>query len=118
MLDAIAVVEYFRAHLARVLPAFGAAGTAKGAGLPGRVARILQAAQGEWVTRTELHRKLGGSVEGTDLTAALEGLAAEGKAETRSVPTGARQREEWRWVGPADDPGDDPKNEDTLIARW
>ncbi len=102
VLDAIAVVEYFRAHLARVLPAFGASGAPGGrgsAGLAGRVRRILQDRGGGWIPRTELHRQLGGRVEAAALSAALTALAAEGRATTRSVPTGARAREEWRWVG-------------------
>ena len=99
VLDAIAVVEYFQAHLARILPAFGAAAPAKGAGLAGRVARVLQRDGGDWVARTELHRSLGGVGAAADLTTALQDLADEGLAEGRSVDTGARQREEWRWLG-------------------
>ncbi len=119
VLDAIAVVEYFRNHLARVLPAFGASGASSGrgsAGLMGRVMRILQDGGGGWISRTELHRRLGGSVEAGALSVALTSLAAAGKAATRSVPTGARAREEWRWVGAEEESEDGvtqgAKNED------
>jgi hypothetical protein len=128
VLDAIAVVEYFRAHLGRVLPAFGAkpptatASSSKEENLKVRVAAILREAAGAWVARTELHARLGRSVAAGDLTAALEALEREGLAETRSVPTGAKPREEWRWArfpepeagGTAeqeDDAGDDSSDE-------
>jgi len=114
VLDAIAVVEYFRGHLARVLPAFGAVGPTTGAGVAGRVGRLLERAAGDWISRSELHRGLGGNVDAGELTAALQGLGDDGRAEGRSVPTGAKQREEWRWTGPGEPTGDDtvPKNED------
>ncbi len=114
ILDAIAVVEFFRAHLARVLPAFGAAAPAKGAGLAGRVARVLQRAGGAWMARTgaapppgrrhrrrRTHRRAGGA----------------GRRRPGGGPVGgdwgARAREEWRWVG-AEEPPEDvgPKNEE------
>jgi hypothetical protein len=104
VLDAIAVVEYFRAHLRRVLPAFGArpptaTASSKEESLKERVAAVLREAAGAWVARTALHARLGGSVPAADLTAALQALGREGMAETRSVPTGAKPREEWRWAG-------------------
>ncbi|MFN8678792.1 MAG: DUF3987 domain-containing protein [Thermomicrobiales bacterium] len=102
MLDAIAVVEYFRGHLARVLPAFGAAAprtaTRATEPLPVRVARLLQAAGGAWLARTELHRRLGGKVSAQALTGALAALVRAGRIELRSVPTGSKPREEWRWI--------------------
>jgi hypothetical protein len=102
VLDAIAVVEYFRAHLARVLPAFGAAppgASTRDVNLKERVARILREGNGAWLARTALHARLGRSVTADDLTSALRALEREGPAEVRSVPTGAKPREEWRWMG-------------------
>jgi hypothetical protein len=118
MLDAIAVVEYFRGHLARVLPAFGGTASATEAGLTGRVARALQRVAGAWVPRTELHRRLGGNVVAGDLTAALEELAAAGTAETQAVSSGHKPREEWRWRRDTAEQEDDskPKNEDMKIG--
>jgi hypothetical protein len=118
LLDAIAVVEYFRGHLGRVLPAFGGSGSPKGAGLTGRVTRILRRAEGTWVPRTELHRGLGGTVEARDLTAALDELAVEELAESQTVSTGHKPREEWRWTGETVEPAhrSDPKNEDMKIS--
>ena len=97
--DAIFVMEYFRQHLSRVLPAFGAAGIAKGAGLVARVARLLAREEGAWVSRTAINDGLGGHTSASEFTAALETLALDGRAESRSVPTGKRPREEWRWCG-------------------
>lgn len=100
---AIAVMEYFRAHLSRVLPAFGASSPPVHAGLAVRVTGLLQRSSETWVSRTELHRGLGGTVTAEDLTSALAILRAQGLAEHRSVTTGARSREEWHWTGEAPD---------------
>ncbi len=97
--DAITVMEYFRQHLARVLPAFGAAGVAKGAGLVARVARLLAREGGAWVSRTAINDGLGGHAGASEFTTALEALALNRRAESRSAPTGKRPREEWRWCG-------------------
>ena len=100
--DGIALVEYFAAHLERVLPAFGGTALPRLAGLRGRVLRILERAGGEWLDRTTIHRSLGARTPSEQTTAVLEGLAGEGLAEKRTVPTGARPREEWRRAQYAD----------------
>lgn len=101
VLDAIAVVEYFRGHLARLLPAFGAevpttATTSEP--LARRVSRILREVDGAWIARTELHRRLGGSTDSAALTTVLTALEQDELVEMRSMPTGGKPREEWRWV--------------------
>ncbi len=98
MHGAIAVIEYFRAHARRVLPVFGATGSSRAAGVVVRVARILDRKQdGEgWVSRTELHQRLGRSVPADQITAALDQLAAEGRTEAHVQGTKGRNREEWR----------------------
>lgn len=97
--DAIAVVEYLRGHLPTVLPAFTTtAVTISGAGLDARVARVLVGAEGAWVARRALHDGLGRNVAAGDLDGALEQLEADGLVERRTVETGARPREEARWV--------------------
>ncbi len=95
--DAILAVEYFRQHLAQVLPTFGAAGVSKDAGLVARVARLLAREGGSWMSRTAINDGLGGHTGASNFTAALETLARDGQAESRSVRTGKRPREEWRW---------------------
>ncbi|MDP9362889.1 MAG: DUF3987 domain-containing protein, partial [Chloroflexota bacterium] len=87
VLDAVEVIEYFRAHLGRVLPAFGGIGSTKSAALKDRIVRVLDKAGGEWVARRELRRGLGNSVPADDVAAALAALEAEGRAENRTVPT-------------------------------
>lgn len=91
MRDAVAVVEYFRAHLARVLPAFGAAGPAVAAGLPARLHRIL-ANDGGWVARSVLAERLGGHEPAESVTTTLRHLEESKRAERRTVPTGGRCR--------------------------
>jgi hypothetical protein len=97
--DAIALIEYFRAHLVRILPAFGAfAHPNLSAALETRVARILASPDAGWIARADLHRSLGGSVKTDDLSRALQRLERRGLVEARTMPTGARPREEWRAV--------------------
>lgn len=96
MRDAILIVEYFRDHLSRVLPAFGALPVASGAGLASRIRRVLTQAAPAWVTRTDLNGRLGGHVPATEIAAALDRLAQEGAAVRRFAETGGRTREEWR----------------------
>ncbi len=94
--DAIRVIEYFRAHLVRVLPMFDAVGSTKSAGIATRILRVLGKAGGEWITRTELSRGLGNSVEAADVDEVLASLEADGQVENRTVQTGARPRQESR----------------------
>ena len=94
--DAIQVIEYFRAHLIRVLPRFAALGSTKSAGLATRILRVLGRANGEWVSRTDLDRGLGKSVSAANIEAVLTLLEGEGKVENQTVATGARPRQESR----------------------
>lgn len=94
--DAISLIEYFRAHLVRVLPRFSAVGTTSSAGLAIRILRILEKADGDWVARRELNRGLGNSVNALAIDEALAALEREGLVENRTVPTGARPRQESR----------------------
>jgi len=94
---AIAIVEYFRSHVPRILAMFGQGSPgAGGAGLVSRVANILRDAGDRWVSRTDLHAGLGRNVPAGEVSAALQQLHAEGSAEHRLVPTEGRAREEWR----------------------
>lgn len=97
--DGIALIEYFAAHLARVLPALGTAAPPREAGLSGRVARLLDQSGGDWIDRTAIHEGLGRSVPSAQITVALTALADAGRAASRVVPTGKRPREEWRSCG-------------------
>jgi hypothetical protein len=120
MRDAIAVVEYFRAHLARVLPAFGATGSAVAAGLPARLHRIL-ANDGGWGARSVLAERLGGHEPAERVTTTLTHLKQTGRAERQTVATGGRSREEWRLIdldgdetscGKTGNDGESPAEED------
>jgi len=94
--DAIAVVEYLRAHLRRILPVFAAVGSTKEAGLGARILRVLTNADGAWVARRELRRGLGNSASAEDIATVVDRLETEGRVETQTVPTGARPRQEVR----------------------
>lgn len=93
---AIELVEYFRDHLTRVLPAFGAAATSR---LHARITRIIRTAEpkaeGGWVARTTVLDKLR-NVAPEALTAALTALEGSGRVESRRVATPTKPREEWR----------------------
>jgi hypothetical protein len=93
---AIELLEYFRDHLARVLPAFGAMTTAR---LHTRITRIIRTAEpkaeGDWVARTAILDGLR-NVTPETLTATLSALEASGRLESRRVATGTKPREEWR----------------------
>ena len=106
--DAILIVEYFRDHLRRVLPAFGALPSASGAGLPSRIHRILAHAAPDWTARTEINDRLGGHVPAAEIAAALDRLERDGAAERQFAETGGRPREEWRAISPDRD-RDTPK---------
>ena len=94
--DAIVTVEYFAEHLRRILPRFGAAGSVRNAGLGSRIMRLLHRADGDWVSRTDIHRGLGARTAAEAIAAELDAFAAAGLVETRTIHTGARPREEWR----------------------
>lgn len=103
--DAIEVVEYFRAHLGRILPAFGAAPPAGGVGLAARVRRVLDAEPSDWVARSTIAERLGGHVPADELTAVLEAMRTQHQAVCRTTATTGRAREEWRLTaGPGEKP--------------
>ncbi|MDP9355216.1 MAG: DUF3987 domain-containing protein [Chloroflexota bacterium] len=104
--DAIQVVEYYRAHLGRVLPAFGAPIPMGNAGLASRILRVLERARPAWVGRSELAIRLGGHDPAEAVGAALEWLLAVGRVSRRTVSSGGRPREEWRVTG-TDEGGDE-----------
>jgi len=94
---AIEVIEYFRAHGRRVLPALGTPEPSRAAAVEVRVERALGRSGGGWVARTELYRRLGNGVLAEELEATLAALDAGGRVTKRSVrATGGRDREEWR----------------------
>ena len=100
---AIELLEYFRAHLAPVLPAFGASATA---GTKTRITRILRTSKHRdaegWVRRTDIGEGLR-NVTPDDLTAALDEMLAAGIVERTTRPTTTKPVELWR-LAP-----DDPK---------
>jgi hypothetical protein len=93
---AIELVEYFRAHLTRVLPAFGLAVTAS---VQSRIFRILRRAEAEygdgWANRSAILDGLR-NVTSADLTEVLERLLAAGIVERRIVPGVTKSTEQWR----------------------
>ena len=99
--DAITVLEYYRAHLDRVLPAFGTPHSGGRAGLAARVRRALGRSGDAWVGRADLAVRLGGHESADSITGALDALASNGDVERRTIPTGGRPREEWRLVSPS-----------------
>ena len=103
MNDAIAVGEFFRRHLDRVLPLIGDHSQGEPVGLNGRVLRILrsQATQENegWVSRTLILRKLG-NVSATQLTESLTQLFEQGRVESRRVEGETKPTEEWRETSP------------------
>src|SRR5215216_865106 len=74
MQDAITLLEYFRGHLDRVLPALG---VTAGSGVKTRIIRILRTSKTKtvegWVTRSAILKELR-NVTPDDLTAALDDL--------------------------------------------
>jgi hypothetical protein len=93
---AIELLEYFRAHLDRVLPAFGVSVTA---GIKTRITRILRTSPQrdaeEWVTRTDISAGLR-NVSPEEVTKALEEMLADGIVERKSRPTRTKPVELWR----------------------
>jgi hypothetical protein len=98
MADAIELLEYFRGHLARALPAFGAAVTVN---RQMRILRILRTHETDssdrWVGRSTIYNGLR-NVKPDDLTAALEALEASGQIERHREPTPTKPAEQWRTV--------------------
>jgi hypothetical protein len=105
--DAIALMEYFRASLIRILPLFHAKAVAETVGVLPRVRRLLDRAAGAWVDRTAINQGLGGYVKSDAIAAALESLRGDGLAEMRTLPAGpagGRPKELWRSVTISPDP--------------
>lgn len=103
MTDAIALGEFFRGHLDRVLPLIGDTSTGHLVGLPARLARILrrEATQENdgWVRRRTIISALG-NVRSPALTEALMSLQANDQVESRTVATATKPADEWRWIDP------------------
>jgi hypothetical protein len=96
MRDAITLLEYFRDHLGRVLPAFGASATG---GIKNRIIRILETSKTKdergWVSRSHISNGLR-NVSPEDLTAALDALLAARTVEKEVRPTTTKPSEWWR----------------------
>lgn len=114
MRNAVTMIEYFRAHLARVLPVFGATAPSHGARLGTRVRTTVAAAFPMWVGRSELAIRLGGHEASAAIDAALVALEEQGQVERQRMATAGRPREEWRWIGKLDESSDaeDPVHRD------
>lgn len=99
MRAAIAVAEFFRTHLDRVLPLLS---NPRNAGMPSVDMRILrhlrntenQNADG-WVARSVLYNRLR-NVEASAFSDALERLATAGAIESRTNATATKPAEAWR----------------------
>lgn len=101
MQAAIAVVEFFRAHLELVLPLIVESSNAAPVGLSTRILSYLRRqdlrdAEG-WVSRSDLYRRLG-NVAAQDLKDALAELRDRGAVESTMKPTDTKPAELWRIV--------------------
>jgi hypothetical protein len=96
MRDAIMLLEYFREHLSRVLPAFGASAVGS---IKIRITRILETSKAKdergWVSRSDINNGLR-NVSPEELTAALDALLAAGRVEREVRPTKTKPSEWWR----------------------
>ena len=99
MLNAIAVGEFFREHLNRVLPLIGDNSHGGVVGLAGRITRILRKPRDDnrdgWVRRTAIYDELR-NVSPDALTGELTRLLGLDQVETRTVATPTKSAEEWR----------------------
>jgi hypothetical protein len=99
MKGALALVEFYRAHAARVMAHFHAGESQVAGGLGGRIVRILRMVEQEtldgWATRSDLLHKLG-NIKADDLSPALAALHATGTIEQRTLPTKTKDAEQWR----------------------
>ena len=99
MKDAITLVEYFRGHAARVLPALQAMADMPAAGLRVRIERVLERSGSEWTPQREIYRSLGAHVPIDDVTSVLDELQSEGLVERHvqpAGPRGGRPSPQWR----------------------
>ena len=103
MEGALRLAEYFRSHAERMAVHFPEADSPMGR-LIRRVLRLLRAAEGEWVDRTGLHKKLGSHLPADALTQALSVLEGMGLAEHNIVssPKGGAPRHDWRTIPPSE----------------
>jgi hypothetical protein len=96
MRDAIELLEYFRDHLVRVLPAFGTRVTG---GIKSRILRILRTSKTRtdegWVTRSDLSNGLR-TVTPDELTGALNELLLAKIVERDVKTTATKPGERWR----------------------
>lgn len=101
MSDAIALGEFFRDHLDRILPLIGDNSMGTASGLAARAIRIIHkeanAENDGWVRRRTIIERLG-NVRSDDLTPCLQDLMEQGKVEYREVPTATKPAQEWRLV--------------------
>ncbi len=95
---ALELVEYFRAHALRVLPKLGQHDAPAAESLVGKVAAILDAAHGAWVSKSAIRDALHRNPDAGAVGEALARLAEQGRAERRvNREAGAgRPPEEWR----------------------
>lgn len=98
MTAAITLVEFYRANAIRTLSHYKE--TSSSDPLDKKIRTLLDAADGGWLTRTEIYNKLGRNDTRDDIGKVLEALKAEGFAEMKSEPTGGRPIESWRRVPP------------------
>ncbi len=97
--DAIELVEYFRAHAHRVLPAFGSAAEQRAVGLRARILRALNREPGAWVNRSDVFTRLGHHAPAAKVNAELRSLEEAGAVESRPGPSGnkgGRPPTQWR----------------------
>jgi hypothetical protein len=98
MENAITLGEYFREHAHKALAHFGAV-TSLSQRLSPAVLRVLDAAEGNWITRTQIHNCLHRHYKADELTAALTELERIGSAQSRTLPPpehGGTRVQEWR----------------------
>jgi hypothetical protein len=104
---AIALTEYHRAHAAYVFELLGQHRKGPDMRLQKRLENILQKANGEWLSRSDLDKALGGRVPKADRDPVLHRLAAAGLAEKKAEPSGSQGGHPavyWRWITLAEEP--------------
>jgi len=99
MANAIKLVEYIRGQAGLALMMVGVGSKYRGSGTTARLFQILTQANGEWCSRSKLHKQLGGHTPAEEINQSLRELEDSELAEKRkpeSNPTGGRRGEEWR----------------------
>jgi hypothetical protein len=99
MIGAIELIEYLRQQMVILAPVLGSADLSAQERNLKQVQRNLEATYPDWIARSELMNRT--RLNGAKLSTSLDLLKQWGRAESRSVSTSARPREEWRIV-PAD----------------